>query len=406
MNITALEEGTAQEVFAAYVCDEQSAATLKSVVAERGWAPGMVFSGGIAGAVRALGAMPCPGFLIVDISESADPRSDVQSLADVCAEGTVVLALGSQNDVGLYRDLLHAGVHDYLVKPLNADQVRDAITTAEEAMMTPDEPQVEAVQGAGRTILFLGLRGGIGATTLATNIAWLKASDGQKTALLDLDLYFGTSALMFDLEPGRGLADALENPGRVDGLFLERAVIKPHENLSILCMEAPLGGVVPPTPDALTLLVETMSESFQNVVLDVPRQLLGDNPSLIEAATDIVLVTDYSLASARDCIRLKAFIKNISPQARVFIVGNKLSGTLGEVDEKDFENSIEHNLDGKLPLDTKAPMTAAQNGKIISDGAEGSKLANALKGVRALLEDSTDDENTATTSWFGKLFKK
>jgi len=406
MELTAIKADTERETFAAYVSDDATAVSLKAAVSELSWSPDMVFSGGIAGAVRALGAMPCPGFLIVDISTSEDPLTDVQALADVCDEGTVVLTIGTENDVSLYRDLLNAGVHDYLVKPLQADILRDALASAEEAMLAPEEEEVAIAAGEGRTILFLGLRGGIGTSTLATNIAWLKADAKQPTALLDLDLYFGTSAMMFDLEPGRGLADALENPGRVDSLFLERAVVKPHKNLAILCTEAPIGGIIPPSGDALAQLIEAMASNFQNVVVDVPRQLLGDNPAILETATDIVLVTDHSLASARDGIRMKAFIKNAAPSARLHIVANKQGSVPIEVEEKDFENSIEHNLDVKIPFDAKAPVTAAQKGKIICEGAENSKLAAAIKSVRALLEDSDKEDEASGSSWFSKLLKK
>ena len=232
-----------REAFAAFICDEVTKGTLAQVVADRGWSQDMVFGGGIASAVRALGAMPCPEFLIVDISESMDPRSDMQTLADVCEPNTAVLAIGTLNDVTLYRDLINAGVHDYLVKPLSEEDLSDSVLSAIELLKAVEEDMDTgaAPTSGARQVIFIGVRGGLGASTMAANTAWLAAERGDKAALLDLDLYFGTDALQFDLEPGRGLVDALENPSRVDSLFLERAVVKPHENLSILAAEAPVG---------------------------------------------------------------------------------------------------------------------------------------------------------------------
>jgi len=395
-----------REIFAAYVCDEVSAQMLAAVVSERGWSQDMVFKGGIAASVRALGAMPVPEFLIVDISECTDPRADVQALADVCDEGTIVLTIGALNDVTLYRDLLNAGVHDYLVKPLSADVLRAAVESAVEALMTPEEIEEAHAIGDNQNIVFIGVRGGVGTSTLAANVAWLKAQNSTPTALLDLDLYFGTSAIQFDLEPGRGLIDALENPSRVDGLFLERAVVKPTDKLAVLCAEAPLGSVPPPAEGALTHLIETLDETYECVVIDVPRQLLGQHGELLATATDIVLVTDYSLTAARDCIRIKAHVKNVAPNAKIHLVADRVGIVSAEVEEKDFENSVEHTIEAKIPYDSKSALAAAQKGKIIVDAVPSSKLASACQDVYALFDTGKETGPTAKTSWLGGLFKK
>ncbi len=395
-----------REPFAAYCCDEQSVALLKTIAPTRGWSESMVFSGGIAGAVRALGAMPCPEFLVVDLSESEDPRSDVQSLAEVCEEGTVVLTIGSMNDVTLYRDLLHAGVHDYLVKPLEIETTKGALISAAEALLATEEVVEEGPASEGKNIVFLGLRGGIGTSTLAANTAWLMSNAGTTTALLDLDFHFSTSAMQFDLEPGRGLLDALDNPNRVDGLFLDRAVVKPNEKLSILCTEAALGMVPHPAEGALQHLIETMANTYRNVVVDMPKHLIADQPDVLAAATDVVIITDLTLSSARDCIRLKAFLKTCAPTAKVHVVLNKLGAVPAEVEEKDFENSIEQAIDGRVLFDSKTMLGATQQGVVAAEFAKSSKIATSFRSVNTLFTD--DDENSLgqKSSWVSKLLKR
>ncbi|PCI58835.1 MAG: pilus assembly protein CpaE [Kordiimonadales bacterium] len=394
-----------REVFAAYVSDDVSAQLLSALAAERGWSQDMVFMGGIAASVRALGAMPCPEFLIVDISDCTDPRGDVQALADVCEEGTVVLAIGTLNDVTLYRDLLNTGVHDYLVKPLSADLMRAAIVSAEEALAVSDESDQSVAPAHAQNIVVIGLAGGIGTSTLATNLAWLKIKEGSPIALLDLDVHFSNAAMQFDLEPGRGLIDALENPARVDGLFLERAVVKPNEKLAILCAEAPLTSPITPDDGALTHLIDSLGEHHRSVIIDLPRHMIATMPEVLGAASDILLVTDRSLSSARDCIRTKAFIKNAAPNAAVHLVSIRTAMTSAEVDEKDFENSVEHAFAVKAPFDAKAFQVAAQKGKIVVDAAPSSKIAAAYKEVNALFE-AEDTKKSSGNSWLGKLLKK
>jgi len=395
-----------REMFAAYICDDASSQLTASVVAERGWSQDMVFKGGIAASVRALGAMPVPEFIIVDISECEDPRADVQTLADVCDEGTIVLAIGAANDVALYRDLLNAGIHDYLVKPLSADTLRSAIDAAVEALMAPEEVEQMQAPTINQNIVFVGVKGGAGTSSLAANVAWLKAQGGTSTALLDLDLYFGTSAMQFDLEPGRGLIDALENPSRVDSLFLERAVVKPTEKLAILCAEAALGSIPPPSEGALSHLVEAMGDNYQCVLIDVPRQMLGEHSEILTAATDIILVTDFSLTAARDCIRLQAHIKKVAPDANVHLVADRIGAMPAEVEEKDFENSVEHAVSAKIPYDSKIALSATQRGKLIAEVSPSSKLTSAYKDVCALFDSKDEAVNGAQKSWLGKLLQK
>lgn len=398
-------ETAARAPFAAFVCDEVSAGVLNPIVAEHGWADNMVFAGGVAAAVRMLGGMPCPEFLIVDLEESADPRADIQALADVCEAGTVVLAVGTTNDVTLYRDLLTAGVHDYLIKPLDAGTLNSAIASAEAALLADDIDAAPSEDKTGASTAFIGIRGGVGTSTMVTNIAWLMAERGQSTALLDLDLYFGTSAMQFDMEPGRGLADALDNPERVDGLFIERAVVKPHDNLSILGAEAPVGSMPEPAEGALQHLITSLTENFKNVVVDIPRQVLGQHADILKSVKDIVLVTDYSLPAARDCIRLLSHIRQTAPSANVHIVAVKGATTIQEVSDKDFENSIEHNISVVVPFDTKIAMQASQQGKLIVNNAAKSKIATAMQAVASLVAPDADNTNVKQ-GWLKKIMRK
>ena len=108
----------AREAFSAFVTDEDTRHALAPIVQERGWSGNRIQGGGVANAVRSLALAPSPQYLIVDLSDSENPRADVSALAEVCEPGTIVIAIGEINDVGLYRDLLATGIHDYLIKPV------------------------------------------------------------------------------------------------------------------------------------------------------------------------------------------------------------------------------------------------------------------------------------------------
>jgi len=393
--------GEEREPFAAFLSDEPSTEALATVIEERGWDTSRIQSGGIANAVRSLALMASPYILVIDLSQSQDALGDISALAEVCEPGTIVIALGEVNDVNLYRELLAAGVFDYLVKPVSTDVLRTSLSHAEEALQTEPEPVAQESQ-PGRFVSFIGLRGGAGTSTLAINSAWLMANEMDlKVGYLDLDVNFGTSALAFDLEPGRGLADALENPGRVDSLFIERAMLKQSENLSILGAEAPLSEAFMPDPAALTHLIDEMRQHFDCVVMEIPRHLVGHYPFLLAESAEIALVADMTLPAVRDALRVQGFLQEVAPKAKVTLVANKVGSQL-EVSQKDFETAVERKIDWAIPLDAKVAMGAAKSAKMMAQVASSSKCVSTL---RNMVRDLAGVETPAKkSSIFSSLF--
>src|SRR6195952_3934709 len=126
-----------RDVFSAFICDDAALDVLRPVVIEMGWQPEKCNKGGLRNAVQSLSIAASPNILMVDMSESGDPLSDINALAEVCEPGTVVIAIGQVNDVRLYRDLLASGIHDYLLKPLSPGSIRDALVNAQAIFAAP-----------------------------------------------------------------------------------------------------------------------------------------------------------------------------------------------------------------------------------------------------------------------------
>ncbi len=364
-----------REPFVAFVCDETTAEAIRPIAIEQGWNPDKVNKGGLRNAVQTLSVSASPNILFVDLSESGDPLNDINALAEVCEPGTVVIASGQVNDVRLYRDLVASGIQDYLLKPLNPDVMREAFVHAQAMLSAPKH--VDASSDRPHcAVAVIGTRGGVGASTLATSLAWLMSEkSGRSTALLDLDVHFGTGALTLDLEPGRGLTDAIENPSRIDGLFIERAMVKASDKLSVLSAEAPINSPVMTDGAAFFQLQEEIRSAFECTVVDLPRSMLVNYPHLISDVQVAVLVTELTLAAARDAIRIISWFKSNAPHTQLIVVANRVPTGALEISRKDFEGSIERKIDYVIPLDTKTAVQAAKLGK---------PLAEAGKNVKAL----------------------
>ena len=388
-----------RDPFVAFVCDEPTADALRPVVSEMGWAAEKVNKGGLRNAVQTLSVSASPNILFVDLSESGDPLNDINALAEVCEPGTVVIAAGQVNDVRLYRDLIASGIQDYLLKPLNPDMLRDSFTSAQTLLSAPKMTEA-AVERPHCAIAVIGTRGGVGASTLATSLAWLTSDKGGRTtALLDLDVHFGTGALALDLEPGRGLTDAIENPSRIDGLFIERAMVKASPRLSVLSAEAPINSPVLTDGAAFFQLQEEIRSAFEFTVVDMPRAMLVQHPHLLGDVQVVVIATEFTLAAARDTIRILAWLKSNAPQTTVVVVANKVQpAALQEISRKDFEGSIERRVDFVIPYEPKTAAQAAKLGKPLAEAGKSVKTLAPLGELATSLmtiADSTDTDAPA-----------
>ncbi|MEP3050262.1 MAG: pilus assembly protein CpaE [Erythrobacter sp.] len=381
-----------RDPFAAYICDDNALDVIRPVVIEMGWQPEKCNKGGLRNAIQSLSVSASPAILLVDLSESGDPLNDINALAEVCEPGTVVIAIGQVNDVRLYRDLLSSGIHDYLLKPLSAQQVHDALNQALAVFTAPKAGEGEQVNRHVSTAV-VGTRGGVGASTLATSLAWLFSDEHQApTALLDLDVHFGTGALALDLEPGRGLTDAIDNPSRIDGLFIERAMIRANDNLSILSAEAPINQPLMTDGAAFVQLEEEFRQAFEMTVIDMPRNMLINFPHLL-ADVNLVLVTcELTLASARDTIRILSWLKTNAAHAHPMVIANKVQPSVAEISKADFEASIERKIDFVVPYDVKAASNAAKLGQVFVDANRSSKATSVIKQISERVMGASEED--------------
>ena len=362
--------------FAAFVADD-AIATVRQAVHQIGMRSARVVAGGVAEAIRELASMRTPEQVLIDISGADNALSAVVSLAEVCDPGTQVVALGDVNDVDLYRDLLRHGLHDYLVKPVTSELLV--------ATLQSGGRSASAGTDQGKLIAVVGTRGGVGATAVATNLAWALAYEHQqRVALVDLDLFFGSCALAFDVELGQGFREAMENPARIDSLFAERSMVREGENLYVLSTEEALEAPFAFDAAAIDILLTHLLRDFQCVVVDFPRFALRRQVRVLQQSASAVLVSDGSLAGMRDTRRLNALIKGAVPEAGVMLILNRDGGSRpSELKPADFERNVEIKIDLRIPDDVRAFAASAAAGQPVLKVAPRSRAAVALRGLAA-----------------------
>ncbi len=328
-------------------------------------------------ALRRIRSGSTPRILLVDLGELAAPIAEVSAARAVGGVDLKLVVLGTVNDVALFRDLLSAGANDYLVKP----STREALTAVLEKAPLETTPD-----GLGQVIVFLGSRGGVGATTSAVSCAWLMATERrERVALVDLDLHFGTVALKLDLDPGGGLCEALEQPSRIDSLFIERAMIKVSDNLRVLAAEASAAQHVAVDPGAVDMLLHELRRKFVRIAVDLPRGVSPMHRVVLAAASQVVVFCEHSLAGLRDTIRLQTLVREQAPQARLWLVEAGASSERAPIGKSEFEKGIGKSLDASFSYDPKSASAAANSGQPLPAAAPRSAIVRELRQLTALL---------------------
>ena len=390
----------------AFVADNQTHDVVESVARQFFDAP-YVRDGGSQQALDYLAEAAAPRVLIVDIGESSAPLTAMLSLTAAFSEQTRLIGIGTINDINLYREMVGAGITDYLVKPITEKSLAAALCRTENSATSAPPGEQAATQSVNR-IGVIGSRGGVGASAVAVNLAWLLSEEkGHRTALIDLDLEFGTVALSLDLEPTRGLREALESPNRIDSLFIESATAKLTQSLSVMATEETLAQQIAFNPDAIDILFDTVGRNNDCIVIDVPRNSFGVRQRVFEGCSKILVVTDLTLAGLRDSMRLLTGIEEAKPGTEVVVIANRVGSGRQAMSAKDFQKALGHKVDFTIPDDQKAFIQAANNGKPVVQMAGRSAASKALRRIADKQAEATGKpaDKKSKGSW-RRFFKK
>lgn len=341
----------------------ETAAAVQSAGEDRrlGKAHLKVQMGGMTAAIEAYKASPTPNVIVLESDGRGDLLGGLDQLAGVCDAGTRVIVIGRINDVSLYRELVRRGVSDYVLAPIMALDVVRSICNLFSA------PEAKAV---GRILAVVGAKGGVGASTIAHNVAWAVARDlAMDSVVADLDLAFGTAGLDYNQDPPQGIADAVFSPDRVDTAFIDRLLSKCTDHLSLLAAPATLDRVYDFGTEAFDAIFDTLRGSMPCVVLDVPHQWSGWTKRALIGADDILIVAAPDLANLRNTKNLYDLLKAARPNDRppIYCLNQVGIPKRPEINAAEFAKAMESEPIASIPFDPQVFGAAANNGQMIAE---------------------------------------
>jgi pilus assembly protein CpaE len=359
--------------------------------------------GGMAAAIEAYSSAPTPNVIVLETEGRGEILAGLDQLAGVCDAGTRVVVIGRTNDVLLYRELVRRGVSDYVIAPVAPIDVVRAICNL---FSTQDAKPV------GRIIAVTGAKGGVGASTIAHNIAWAIARDlALDSVVADLDLAFGTAGLDYNQDPAQGIADAVFSPDRIDTAFIDRLLSKCTDHLSLLAAPATLDRVYDFGTEAFDSVFDTLRVSVPCVVLDVPHQWSGWTRRALISADDILIVAAPDLANLRNTKNLFDLLKASRPNDRSpqYCLNQVGIPKRPEIKAAEFAKAIETDPVALVSFEPQLFGLAANNGQMIEEIAAKHKVTEQFRQIAQRLTGRADTKkprSSILSPLLGKLLAK
>lgn len=384
----------------------ETAAAIQSAGEDRrlGKAHVKIQMGGITAAIEAYRGSPTPNVIMLE----ADGRGDgiltgLDALAEFCDAGTRVVVIGRTNDVTLYRELVRRGVSDYLISPVGTIDVVRAICGLFSA---PDAKPV------GRIVAVVGAKGGVGASTVAHNIAWSVARDlSLDSVVTDLDLAFGTAGLDYNQDPPQGIADAVFSPDRIDTAFVDRLLSKCSDHLSLLAAPATLERAYDFGAEAFDGIFDALRSTMPCIVLDVPHQWNAWTQRTLVNADDILIVAAPDLANLRNAKNLFDYLRTarVNDHRPSYCLNQVGVAKRPEIKPADFAKALEDQPVAIIPFEPQIFGAAANNGQMIAEVSSSHRTAETFRQLAQLLTGRSEvkkPKGGLLTPLLGKLMKK
>jgi len=361
-------------------------------------------AGGAAAAVEAYRHAPTPNVIVIEtVSDAAALLGYLDQLAEYCDEGTRLVIIGHVNDVKLYRELLRRGVSDYQIAPITPVGVIAALS---EIFATPEAGPV------GRTIAFFGAKGGVGASTVAHNVAFSISRDLDiETVIADLDLPFGTAGLDFNQDPAQGVVDALADPERVDANLIDRLLAQCADKLNLLAAPATIERTYDHPADGFDAIVDVLRSGNPAVILDVPHLWTGWAKRLLVSVDEIVIVAGPDLANLRNAKNLFDHARQLRPNDKPprLVINQVGMPKRPEIAVAEFAKAIDAVPTATIGFDAQLFGTAGNNGQMVCEVQARSAQAEAFRALARTLMgrlDTRSSKKSLLEPLIGKFMRK
>jgi pilus assembly protein CpaE len=247
------------------------------------------------------------------------------------------------------------------------------------------DPDAEPI---GRSIAFVGAKGGVGSSTIAHNVAWsMSTLFNSEVVVADLDLAFGTASINFDQDPAQGIAEAVFSPERIDEVYLDRLLAQCAERLSLLAAPSTLDRVYDFDPEAFSHIIDTAQRSAPVLVLDVPHIWSGWSKTTLMKADEVVITATPELANLRNAKNLIDMLNKLRPNDAPpkLIINQAGVAKRPEISPDDFAEPLGITPMAVIPFEPQLFGNAANNGRMLGEMDAKSPIVGLVNEIAHVL---------------------
>ena len=326
-----------------------------------------------------------PDLLIFEMGTDTEKQFRViESLLNSNSVGEVFLT-SENTEQSVLLNAMRIGVKEFLSQPLNEQEVRRSL---EKFKTRRKKSGHQENVKSGQIIDVIGSKGGVGATTIAVNLAVsiAETKNAQSVALVDMNMLFGDIPIFLALKPNYHWGEITKDIARLDATFLMNILSKHSSGVHVLPSPSYLNGNQAVTPETIGHLLSLMQGMFDFVVIDGGQSLNKTSLRILEMSDDVLLVSLLSLPYLANTNKLLTSFANFQhlPKERIKIVINRYLKK-SQVSLKDAEDAINREIFWTIPNDYKTTMSAINQGKALPQFAAKSAVTKNLKELAATL---------------------
>jgi pilus assembly protein CpaE len=322
------------------------------------------------------------------IQVDAETPASVKRFQKLAANTTTpLIAAAYEPPLALVRSLLRSGAHDVLPLPLELADLETSIRVLLDQSAQAQQIATAGTQIRSRVISVVKTVGGVGATSIATQLALRfaerEANAGRDTCLIDLDLQFGDAAFQLGLRPNLSVSDLLEAGARLDGALVRATASHHPSGLNVIASPAemmPLEGI---SSDQILQIVDVAAREFGTVFLEVPTNWTNWSLSLLARSDLVLLVADVTIASLHRARRQLELMSSQGLQdLEVRIVANRFEKSqLKAIRPSDIRDALGRDIAFTVANEPAVMRVAADRGVPIAEVKRRSAIGKDLDAL-------------------------
>lgn len=305
---------------------------------------------------------------------------------------TFVVFLTETLDVETLQTVMKIGAHNVTEFPEDpkkfADYIKGVYNAETVKLNAMNESQ--AIAWSSKVITVFASKGGLGKTTIATNLSIQLADKGKKVALIDLNLQFGDVHIFMDIEPKDTIAELVQEVYTPNIDSLRSYMVMHPSGVHVLCAPKSPEYAEVVSPERIQSILSLMRSYYDYIIIDTPSILNDITITAIEAASMVLFIAGLDISILKNSKLSMSLLESLQQKEKVKIVINR-AVEMNTITIDDVKRVTECPIFAKIPSDYLVAVSALNRGVPFVLGSPKSKLSMAISDVARVIENGEED---------------